>query len=107
CEHGPRDLDQDGDPDQFCDGTDCADRDPTRSGLIRELCDDGEDNDCDGTVDEGGSTDGGGADAGAVDGGPGSGCGRPAHDTCADPLQITASGTTDLFLDGASPDFTL
>jgi hypothetical protein len=89
CQHAPRDLDQDGDPDQFCAmGHDCDDRDPTRSSLQPELCMDMVDNDCDGLVDE-------------------SMCGRPAHDTCMDPLHITMSGSYDIMLSGAGADYTL
>lgn len=87
CEHLPRDLDQDGDPDQFCmGGTDCDDRDPTRSGRAPELCSDGIDNDCDAMIDE--------AD-----------CGRPPHDTCADALALTSSGTTMLAVAAATADY--
>lgn len=87
CEHLPRDLDEDGDPDFFCaGGTDCDDRDPTRSGLAPELCDDFVDNDCDDMIDE-------------------SDCGRPAHDACDDPLAITASGITVLHVGGATADY--
>lgn len=89
CEHAPRDLDFDGDADFFCDGgTDCDDRDPTRSGHAPELCDDSIDNDCDMMVDE-------------------ASCGRPAHDTCDDPLELTASGVTMLPVRAASSDYTL
>ncbi len=110
CEHRPRDLDEDGDPDFFCEhGTDCDDRDPTRSGVAPEICDDTIDNDCDGTTDEGSGLDGGGADGG--DGGSADGgmplCGRPAHDTCGDPFPITGSGTMDLRVGGASADYRL
>lgn len=88
CEHLPRDLDMDGDPDFNCTGgTDCDDRDPTRSGLAPELCADFIDNDCDDMVDE-------------------AGCGRPPHDACDDPLAITASGVTILHAGGATADYT-
>lgn len=110
CEHLPRDLDEDGDPDFFCDGgMDCDDRDPTRSGIAPELCDDMIDNDCDGTVDEGSvDFDSGGADAGiALDDAGRPLCGRPPHDTCMDPVAITASGVTVLQVGGASADYTL
>lgn len=109
CEHLPRDLDLDGDPDFFCPGgMDCDDRDPTRSGLAPEICDDMIDNDCDGMVDEGGNVDGGGADVGIARDDAGHPlCGRPMHDTCMDPIAITMSGVTDLSLGGASADYTL
>ncbi|HBQ19881.1 MAG TPA: hypothetical protein DEF51_55060 [Myxococcales bacterium] len=57
CEHFPRDLDEDGDPDWFCSGGgDCDDTNSLVSSLINEVCDDGIDNDCDGTVDNGCAT---------------------------------------------------
>lgn len=50
------DLDRDGDNadptvTENRPGTDCDDRDPTRSGTRREDCDDGVDNNCDGIID--------------------------------------------------------
>lgn len=87
CEHSPRDLDQDGDPDFFCPGGgDCNDLDPSVSSLIREVCDDGVDNDCDGIIDE--------AD-----------CGAPGHDRCDDPLDVSAGGFFMLDTRGAAPDY--
>lgn len=75
CVHEPRDLDGDGDPDVRCgQGGDCDDTDPLVSSTRREVCGNGRDDDCDGQVDE--------AD-----------CVAPAHDTCAAPLRVTASGT--------------
>lgn len=109
CEHTPRDLDADGDVDFFCPGgMDCDDRDATRSGLAPEICDDMVDNDCDDMIDEGTPPDGGGADAGVpVDDAGRPLCGRPAHDSCSDPLEITSSGTTLLQVGGASSDYRL
>jgi hypothetical protein len=89
CGHAPRDLDEDGDADFFCEGgTDCDDNDPTRSASVPEICDDFVDNDCDDRVDE-------------------STCGRPPNDTCDDPLDISAGGVFIVDTDGASPDETL
>jgi hypothetical protein len=104
CVHGPRDLDMDGDQDFNCPpGTDCDDRDPTRSGLMPELCNDSIDNDCDGIVDEGSYPDGA---IGTGDGGAPL-CLLTPHDSCADPLAITTSGSTLLNLGGARSMFTL
>lgn len=89
CEHFPRDLDEDGDPDWFCSGGgDCDDTNSLVSSLINEVCDDGIDNDCDEMVDE-------------------SECGRPRYDECSDPLDVSAGGFFELNTDGASPDYTL
>jgi hypothetical protein len=89
CDRTPRDLDADGDADFFCPGgTDCDDFDPTRNGMVAEVCADMLDNDCDATVDE-------------------PDCGRPAHDVCDDALVIDASGTYVLNTGGAAPDYTI
>ncbi|GAB4205629.1 MAG: hypothetical protein OHK0013_21670 [Sandaracinaceae bacterium] len=89
CDRTPRDLDADGDADFFCPGgTDCDDFDPTRNGMVAEVCADLVDNDCDGTADE-------------------MECGRPDYDVCDDPLVIDASGTYVLDTGGAAPDYTI
>ncbi len=89
CDRSPRDQDEDGDADWFCEGgTDCNDGDPSVSGLVNEVCDDFIDNDCDETIDE--------AD-----------CGRPRWDVCDDPLDISAGGFFLFDTDGASPDYAL
>jgi len=89
CQREQRDLDEDGDVDFFCaGGTDCDDFDPTRNGTLAEICGDTVDNDCDGMIDE-------------------PMCGRPDHDTCADPLVVTRSGVYTMTLGGAAPDYTL
>jgi hypothetical protein len=89
CDRNPRDLDADGDPDFFCmGGTDCDDFDPTRNGMVAEVCSDLIDNDCDGMTDE-------------------AECGRPEHDVCEDALVIDASGTYLVETGGAAPDYTL
>jgi hypothetical protein len=88
CDHFPRDLDEDGDPDFFCDGNDCDDRDPTRSSRAAEICDDGADNDCDDLVDE-------------------STCGRPPYDICDEPLDVSAGGSFVVDLRGMMPDYAL
>lgn len=89
CEHLPRDLDLDGDPDFFCEGGgDCDDRDPTRNSSVSEVCGDLVDNDCDEAVDE-------------------QPCGRAASDTCAEAFELTGSGSYSLPLGGAAADYEL
>ncbi|MEM9073946.1 MAG: putative metal-binding motif-containing protein [Myxococcota bacterium] len=89
CRSAPRDFDEDGEADWFCEGgTDCDDRDPTRGSTIAEVCDDEIDNDCDEMVDE-------------------SDCGRPRYDVCDDPLDVSAGGFFEISSDGASPDLAL
>jgi hypothetical protein len=82
-----RDFDHDGEADDHCPGgTDCDDFDATRGQNAREICGDGADNDCDGAIDE--------ADCGAV-----------PHDTCADPLDISAGGVFEVSVVGAVGDY--
>jgi hypothetical protein len=50
---GCEDADSDGYADASCGGTDCDDNDPDVNPGAEEVCDDGIDNNCDGTVDEG------------------------------------------------------
>lgn len=90
CTHVTRDFDEDGEVDWHCfGGTDCDDLDATRGGDVVEICEDGVDNDCDGSVDETRS------------------CGRPEHDTCADALDVSAGGSFEVSLAGALHDYTL
>ncbi len=92
CDRFPRDLDDDGDPDMFCEGgMDCDDTDPRASSLVNEVCDDFADNDCDGFIDA--------ADP--------EGCGRPFHDVCEDTLDVSAGGYFEINPMGAAPDYTL
>jgi len=57
CTHVPRDLDDDGDVDMFCEGgADCDDADPTVSSGRDEECGNRRDDDCDRAVDEDGCT---------------------------------------------------
>jgi len=89
CRRSPRDFDEDGEADWFCEGgTDCDDRDPGRGSTIAEVCDDEIDNDCDEQVDE--------AD-----------CGRPRHDVCEDALDVSGGGFFELSSEGASPDYAI
>ena len=87
CEHFPRDLDEDGDVDFFCEGGgDCDDRDRTVSSMNSEVCGDFIDNDCDADVDE-------------------SECGAPPYDTCADPLDVSAGGFFLIDTTGSNADY--
>ncbi len=89
CRHAPRDFDEDGEADWNCTGgTDCDDRDPTRSTSVAEVCGDSIDNDCDELVDE-------------------ATCGRPDHDACDDALDISAGGFFEVSTVGARPDHDL
>jgi hypothetical protein len=84
CQHAPRDADGDGSPDGHCMvGGDCDDGDPTVYAGRDEICGNKKDDNCDGEVDE-------------------SPCRSPLHDTCLDPLIITASGLYDLDLTAAA-----
>jgi hypothetical protein len=87
CLRRPRDVDGDGDVDANCEaGRDCNDQNPDVSSQASELCGDGVDDDCDGEVDE-------------------PGCQLPRHDTCADPLQLSAAGSYVLEPAGAQLDY--
>ena len=89
CRRTPRDFDEDGETDFRCPGgSDCDDMDPTRASGSSEICTDGIDNDCDEQVDE------------AL-------CGRPEHDECSDPLDVSGGGTFELDATGATPDYTI
>lgn len=89
CVYGPRDSDGDGEADWHCSGgSDCDDQDPTVGAALAERCGDARDNDCDGTIDE-------------------AGCGRPEHDDCSDPLDVSAAGNFAVGLAGAARDFSL
>ena len=75
CEHKPRDIDGDGDPDEHCVGkADCDDLDPNIGSKHSEVCGNFIDDNCDGRVDE-------------------VGCVQAANDVCATALSVTASGT--------------
>ena len=89
CVHDIRDFDRDGEADFHCgDGTDCDDFDATRGMNQRELCADGVDNDCDDVLDE-------------------RDCGSILHDSCNDPLDISAGGRFEVPCVGAAKDFSL
>jgi hypothetical protein len=89
CTHEPRDFDEDGEADFRCEGgTDCDDFDPTRGSMVAEVCGDSIDNDCDMMVDE-------------LD------CGRPQHDSCSDPLDVSGGGSFVLNNEGAVGDYAL
>jgi hypothetical protein len=87
CVHGPRDVDGDGDPDDHCIGSkDCDDTDPTVSSARAEICGNGKDDNCNGSVDE-------------------QPCARPANDTCVTALTVTAPGTYLLTSVAAKKDY--
>ncbi|MEM1028922.1 MAG: putative metal-binding motif-containing protein [Myxococcota bacterium] len=86
CLEAPRDVDGDGDPDENCGGGDCNDLDPLVSSLQPEICGNGLDDDCDLTFDE-------------------VTCTNPQHDTCLDPLDITAPGTYPMSTVAAAPHY--
>jgi hypothetical protein len=53
CAYSPRDVDQDGDPDEHCaGGHDCNDLNPNVSSLHAEVCANGIDDNCNGLIDE-------------------------------------------------------
>lgn len=86
CEHAVRDADMDGDPDAHCGGGDCDDADPTVSSKRAEICGNDKDDNCNGLVDE-------------------SPCESPAHDRCADALEIHGPGSYSLSTTAASHDY--
>ena len=88
CESRPRDADGDGDPIRNCGGGDCRDDDPNVNSSAAEVCQNGLDDDCDGTIDE-------------------PDCAQPANDTCASPLEVEGSGSFRLSLAAARLDFPL
>lgn len=84
CVQSPRDADEDGDIDGHCNGgKDCDDLDPEVSSLAPEICGNKKDDDCDLVTDE-------------------AACTAPAHDTCSDPLEITAPGSYAMTTAGAA-----
>lgn len=87
CSRAPRDADGDGDPVWNCEGGgDCDDTDPTVNSDAEEVCKNGKDDNCDGTIDE-------------------SECVTPAHDVCSQALTIDASGFTTLSLAATALDY--
>ncbi len=98
CVHSPRDLDGDGHVERSCavDGTpggpggdDCNDGDPTVYPGAPEICDDGHDNNCDGSVDF--------TDLTCI----------PMNDTCATPTRLPGPGTYWGSTRGLRHDYTL
>ena len=88
CEHGPRDVDGDGDPDYHCVGKrDCDDLDPDVSSLRAEVCGNFKDDNCNGVIDE-------------------AGCVQAANDVCATALAVTAPGTYLLSTVATKKDYT-
>jgi hypothetical protein len=88
CTHAVRDADGDGDPLWNCKGgTDCNDADPRISGQAPEICENSVDDDCDLEIDEA------------------EGCESSDHDTCVEPLLVTASGRYLVSTAGARADY--
>lgn len=87
CEHGPRDVDGDGDPDNHCVGSrDCDDTDPTVSSLHAEICGNFKDDNCDGQIDE-------------------TPCVKAQSDVCETAFEVTTSGTYLLTTVGSKKDY--
>lgn len=87
CEHLPRDVDGDLDPDYHCaGGTDCNDLDPFVNGNATEVCANASDDDCDGTVDE-------------------PECSVSHADTCSDPVLLESGKTVDVSTAGGALDY--
>jgi hypothetical protein len=87
CSRTSRDADGDGDPIWNCKGGgDCNDTDPSVNSDADEVCKNGKDDNCDGTIDE-------------------SDCVTPAHDICSQALTIDASGFTSLSLAATALDY--
>lgn len=75
CVHDARDADGDGDTDDHCvTDKDCDDLDPTVSSIATEVCANGKDDNCDGTVDE-------------------AQCATAKNDVCGTGQEVTAPGT--------------
>ena len=75
CDHVPRDVDGDGDPDDHCVAMrDCDDLDPAISSKHSEVCGNFKDDNCNGEIDE-------------------VGCVQAANDVCSTALAVTAPGT--------------
>ena len=75
CDHVPRDVDGDGDPDDHCVVMrDCDDLDPAISSKHSEVCGNFKDDNCNGEVDE-------------------VGCVQAANDVCSTALAVSAPGT--------------
>lgn len=88
CRHDDRDVDQDGDIDRLCQGEgDCDDTNASISSLHAEICNNLQDDDCDGVVDE-------------------EGCAAPEYDTCDDPFVIDAPGSFEVSTVAANLDYT-
>ncbi len=87
CEHGPRDSDGDGDPDDHCEPKrDCDDTDPTVSSQSTEVCGNFKDDNCNGLIDE-------------------QPCSSPANDVCSTALAVTAPATFLLSTIAAKKDY--
>ena len=87
CDHAPRDVDGDGDPDDHCVAKhDCDDLDPAVASTHVEVCANGKDDNCDGKIDE-------------------QPCSSPANDICGNALAIGAPGTYAMTTVAAKRDY--
>ena len=87
CQHVPRDVDQDGDPDGHCTGGhDCNDLDPNVSSLHAEVCNNGIDDNCNGLIDE-------------------MPCVTPRGDRCDNAFSLGGAGTYSLSTVGGGKTF--
>jgi hypothetical protein len=87
CVHAPRDLDEDGDPDDHCDpGHDCDDLDPNVSSIHSEVCANGIDDNCNGVIDE-------------------MPCVSPAGTSCATAIAVSGAGYFAISTAGADETF--
>lgn len=87
CAHAARDADEDGDPDAHCmGGADCNDANPAISSLHSEVCANGDDDNCNGQIDE-------------------MPCVAAQNATCATALSITGPGNYLMDTHGAPKTF--
>jgi hypothetical protein len=87
CEHGARDADGDGDPDDHCaPNRDCDDTDPTVNSQKQEVCGNFRDDNCNGQIDE-------------------TPCMVPANDRCETAVTVTAPATLALTTVAAKLDY--
>ncbi len=88
CEHKPRDVDGDGDPDDLCvPNRDCNDQNPLVASTLAEVCGNKVDDNCNGKVDE-------------------APCVIAKNSTCQDALAIAGPGSYQLSTAAAPKGFT-
>ncbi len=87
CVHDRRDVDGDGDFDGHCrEGHDCDDQDPFVNSKASEVCTNGRDDNCDGTIDE-------------------QTCVAAAHDTCLDPMAVMLGSRVQVDTRGSTANY--